>query len=131
MTYNPTTPIDLVFSKIDDLLMYGDFAQCPFSTEQAISKAYHIINNCGSVYNDYLRAWNRRINNRTWTDFQTHFREAYNELEATGALTVDQMDFGQANFVEQVDSRVNADIMHRANLLTHDGPITHEPYLTP
>jgi len=26
MTYDPTTPVDLVFGKIDDLLMYGDFA---------------------------------------------------------------------------------------------------------
>jgi len=122
MTYDITTPIDLVFAKIDDLLMYGDFAQCPFSTEQAISKAYHIINNCGSIYNDYLRAWNRRIHNRTWTTFQEHFREAYTELETTGALTSDQMGFGQANFIEQVASRVSADIMHRANLLTDPAP---------
>ncbi len=123
MTYDPTTPIDLVFAKIDDLLMYGEFAQCPFSTEQAITKAYHILNNCGTLYNEYLRAWNRRNTaHRTWPAFQEHFREAFNELEATGSLTMDQMGFGSANFIEQVATRVSNDIMNHANLNTSSAP---------
>ena len=122
MTYDPTTPIDLVFSKVDDLVMYGEFAQNPYTAEQAISKAYNIINNCGSLYNDYIKSWNRRMNNRTWINFQNHFRDAYNELEQTGALKVDQMGFGQANFVEEVASRVSADILQRANIF-HSAPI--------
>ena len=46
MTYDPTTPVDLVFGKIDDLLMYGDFKNCPSTATQAITKGYHILNNC-------------------------------------------------------------------------------------
>lgn len=30
MTYDPTTPIDLVFGKIDDLLMYIEFSRCAY-----------------------------------------------------------------------------------------------------
>jgi len=56
MAYDPPTPVDLVFGKIDDLLMYGEFANCSYTATQAITKGYHILNNCGSIYNDYIRS---------------------------------------------------------------------------
>jgi len=30
ITYDPTTPVDLEFDKIDDLFMFGEFAQCHY-----------------------------------------------------------------------------------------------------
>jgi len=93
ITYDPTTPVDLVFGKIDDLVMYGEFASCPYTATQAITKGYHILNNCCNIYNDYIRSWNRiqpdqKTWNQTWNRFKNHFRKAYNELEATNALNI-------------------------------------------
>ena len=94
MTYDPTTPVDLVVDKIDNLLMYGDFANCPFTATQAITKGYHILNNCGNIYNDYLPPWNRiHDNQKTWDHFKTHFLQVYNELEATNALNTGDLGY--------------------------------------
>ena len=69
--------------------MYGDFANCPFTATQAITKGHHILNNCGNIYDDYLRSWNRIPDTqKTWNRFKTHFRQAYTELEATNELNI-------------------------------------------
>ena len=129
MTYDPTTPIDLVFSKIDDLLMYGEFANCPFTATQAITKGYHILNNCGNVYNDYLRSWNRiQANQKTWNHFKTHFRQAYNELEATNALNIGDLGYGTANVMKEVVDRISEELLLRANHASDSVPVTNHMY---
>ena len=128
MTYDPTTPVDLIFGKIDDLLMYGDFANCPFTATQAITKGYHILNNCGNIYNDYLRSWNRiQENQKTWDRFKMHFRQAYNELEATNSLSIGDLGFGAANLMDEVVDRLSAELLHRANLTSANVPIQSAP----
>ena len=89
MTYDPTTPIDIVFQKIEDLMMYGDFAQCPFTAEQSILRAYNIDNSTG-LYKDYIKTWSRCSRaDKTWTNFKEHFRDAHLELQETGELTLE------------------------------------------
>jgi len=103
MTYDPTTPVDLVFGKIDDLLMYGDFASCLFTATQAITKGHHILNNCENVYNDYLPLWNRiPETQKTWNRFKTHFCQAYTELEATTGQRNNQDGLRDVNFQSQI-----------------------------
>ena len=81
MTYDPTTPIDIVFQKVEDLMMYGDFAQCPFTADQAIQKAYNIINSTG-LYEDYIKTWTRRPRaDKTWANCKDHFCTAHLELQ--------------------------------------------------
>ena len=124
LTYDPTTPVDLIFGKIDDLLMYGDFANCPFTATQAITKGYHILNNCGNIYNDYLRSWNRIPDNqKTWDRFKTHFRQAYNELEATNALNIGDLGFGAANIMNEVVDRMSTELLLRANHTSDHVPV--------
>ena len=124
MTYDPTTPVDLVFSKIDDLLMYGEFANCPFTATQAITKGYHILNNCGNIYNDYLRSWNRITDNqKTWDRFKTHFRQAYNELEATNALNISDLGYGTANVMKEVVDRISEELFLRTNHTSDSFPV--------
>ena len=51
--YDPVTPVDNVFNKIEDLLQYGDMANCPYSHPQAISKAYNILNKTKKFRNSF------------------------------------------------------------------------------
>ena len=123
MTYDPTTPVDLVFGKIDDLLMYGEFANCPYTATQAITKGHHILNNCGTVYNDYICSWNRiQENQKTWNRFKMHFR-----LEATNALSIGDLGFGSANFMNEVVDRLSTELLHRANLTSDNVPVQSNP----
>jgi len=128
MTYDLTTPVDLVFGKIDDLLMYGECANCPFTATQTITKGYHILNICGTFYNDYLRSWNRlQPDQKTRNRFKNHFRKAYNELEATNALSIGDLGFGSANLMDEVVDRISTELLHRANLTSDNVPIQSTP----
>ena len=59
MHYDPVTPVNNVFNKIEDLLEYGDMATCPFTQPQAMSKAYNILNKTGK-FRESIKEWNRR-----------------------------------------------------------------------
>jgi hypothetical protein len=116
MHYDPVTPVDNIFNKIEDLLEYGDLARCPFSQPQAIAKAYNLINRTGK-FRESIKAWNRLPNvQKTWINFKTHFREAHLELTETGELTMEQAGYGQANLVEDIVSRISAEFNHAANM---------------
>jgi hypothetical protein len=116
MHYDPVTPVDNIFNKIEDLLEYGDLAHCPFSQPQAIAKAYNLINRTGK-FRESIKAWNRLPNvQKTWINFKTHFREAHLELTETGELTMEQAGYGQANLVEDIVSRISAEFNHAANM---------------
>jgi hypothetical protein len=131
MTYDPTTPIDVVFQKVEDLMMYGDFAQCPFTAEQSIQRAYNIINSTG-LYKDYIKTWSRRPRvDRTWENFKEHFRIAYLELKETGELTLTEAGYGTgtANLVNEIISRMHSELDHRANII-HDPHVAPDPPAT-
>ena len=128
MAYDPPTPVDLVFGKIDDLVMYGEFANCPYTATLAITKGYHILNNCGNIHNDYIRSWNRiQPNQKTWNRFKNHFRQAYNKLEATNALSIGALRFVLANFWDEVVDRISTELLHRANLTSDNVPVQSVP----
>ena len=73
MTYdNPTTLIDIAFQKIKDLIMYRDFAQYYFTSDQVIKKAYNILNYTG-LYKDYIKTWTCCTRaDRTWANLKDH-----------------------------------------------------------
>jgi hypothetical protein len=120
MTYDTTPPIDIVFQKVEDLMMYCDFAQCPFTAEQSIQRAYNIINiiNSTGLYKDYIKTWSRRPRaDRTWENFKDHFRTAHLELQETGELTLNEAGYGTANLVNEIVSRIHSEFEHRANII--------------
>ena len=47
MHYDPVTPVENFFNKIEEPLDYEDMANCPYSHPQAISKSYNILNKTG------------------------------------------------------------------------------------
>ena len=128
MHYDPVTPVDNIFNRIENLLEYGDLAHCPFSQPQAISKAYNLINRTGK-FRESIKAWNRLPTiQKTWINFKAHFREAHLELTETGELTIEQAGYGQANLVEDIVTRLTAEFNHQANMIeqTDTAPVIEE-----
>ena len=75
----------------------------------------HILNNCGDIYKDYLRSWNRiHDHQKTWDRFKTHFRQAYNGLEDTNALNIGGLGFGAANVTLTLTLKYNS-LIHSSN----------------
>ena len=107
--YDPVTPIDIVYNKVEDLIEYGELARNPFSQLQTITKAYNIINKTGT-FKDGIKAWNRITdpNQKTWITFKIHFRTAHDELAETGDLTLRQAGYHQANLVDEIVERLQS-----------------------
>ena len=122
MHYDPVTPVDNIFNKIEDLLEFGDLANCPYSQPQAIAKGYNIINRTGK-FREAIKAWNRLPQvQKTWINFKGHFRTAHLELTETGELTIEQAGYGQANLVEDIVNRLSAEFSHQANMTDNEPP---------
>jgi hypothetical protein len=108
--YDPITPIDIVYNKVEDLIEYGELAHNPYSQLQTITKAYNSINATGT-FKDGIKTWNRIIDplQKTWINFKIHFRTTHAELSETGDLTLRQAGYHQANFVDEIVTRLQAE----------------------
>ena len=83
MHYDPVTPVEKKFKKIENLLKYGIMTNFPYSHPQAIFKAYNILNKTGT-FRGYIKSWNRLPPIQImWIAFKTHFLEARLELTET------------------------------------------------
>ena len=121
MSYEPTHPIEEIFSKLEDLKMYGTYANLPYTSAQIIAKAYNIINRTGTIFKHYITTWNRKpAENKTWANFKQHFRTAHEELEETGDLTLQDTGFHQANLVTELTEKITNELLHRANIVSHE-----------
>lgn len=102
MTYNPLDPIETVYNEIEDLAELAEAAQTPFSQDQIVSMGYDILNKNGK-FKTSIGTWIARpIADKTWVHFKTHFSDAYEILEETGELTLDDSQFThQANMIHE------------------------------
>jgi hypothetical protein len=104
--YDPITPIDVVFNAIEDLIEYGEMARCTYTMAQTVNIAYSILNRT-TKFRDSIKHWNRLpALHKTWISFKLHFREAHDELQETGELTMEDAGYHQANFIEALANRV-------------------------
>ena len=127
MHYYPVTPVEFVFKNIEDLLMYGDMANYPYSRPKAISKAYNVLNNTGK-FQESIKSCNRPpLIQKTWIALKTHFREAHLELTETGYLTLKEAGYGQANLVEDIACRLSVESQHQANIVNSTPPKDPSP----
>jgi hypothetical protein len=112
--YDPVTPIDLVYNKVEDLVKYGELARNPYSQLQTITKAYNIINTTGA-FKDGIKTWNRIMNplEKTWITSKIHFRTAHEELAETDDLTLCQAGYHQANIADEIVNRLQAEQITR------------------
>ena len=124
MNYDPCTPVDNVFNKVEDMMEYGELAQLDYTERQAVAKAYNILLKTGK-FGESIRAWNRLPQDpitRNWINFKDHFRRSHLELTETGELTLQEVGYGQANLVEDIVSRLSAQFQHQANLAAEEAP---------
>jgi hypothetical protein len=104
MTYNTKYPIDIVFNAVKDFVDYAELGQQPLTARQTIAKAYVILNKTRRFKTD-ITNWNRKPElDKTWTNFETHFRRAHQEFRETSDITLKESDLQQtdANLVQQV-----------------------------
>jgi hypothetical protein len=100
--YDPSTPVDVVFNQVEDLVEYGEMANCTFTMNQTVNIAYAILN-CTTKFKESIKTWNRLpALQRTWIAFKIHFRTAHNELQETGELTMEDAGYHQANLIEAI-----------------------------
>ena len=104
MTYNPTHPIDNIFTAIDDLVDFAELAHNNITQRQCVTRAYLILNRSGRFV-EAIKAWNRRLPaQQNWINFKTYFCQAHNEFRETTNLTLEQAAMEQRNalLVQQI-----------------------------
>ena len=127
MTYDPVNPIEQVFNRIEDLVDYGELAHNAYTQNQAIAKAYNILNKTG-IFKEYIKTWKRRpAVEHTWITFKEHFSQAHDELQETEDLTLQNAGYGNANLVDEIVSRVTTDIQHHLNIIQGPPPQEETP----
>lgn len=109
MVFDPVNPIDGIFTAIDDLVHYVITANSPFTQPQIINMAYLILNKTG-LFQRWILDWNaRQPQQKTWTNFKLHFREAQQQLRETSTLQQQQSQF-QANAVQEIISELKNEL---------------------
>lgn len=133
MVYDTTTPIDIVFNSIKDLMEYGEMADNTYTPNQSIQKAYNILNRCG-IFREAIKEWNRLANSdETWNNFKNHFRTAHEELWETDALTMADTNYN-ANMVDDIVSWVTNNISNQLQENIDDtqtSPYHYSPSIPP
>ena len=90
MTFDPTEPVDAVFTEIEDFADIAESIDDPISTVQKCKLAYIVLQTT-KRFKSGLRDWDRKSSaDKTWDNFQSHFRNVQKQLRRTGDLTVDQ-----------------------------------------
>jgi hypothetical protein len=75
--YNPSEPIESLFTHFEDAREYADAAYRPFTDKQILEYALLAILKTGQ-FKEAIREW-RRLPEQTWNIFKTHFAYAHKE----------------------------------------------------
>ena len=138
-TYDPTTPVDVLFTEIEDLVDLSGKANVPMTAEQAITIAYVILWRT-TVLKDALKEWNALgAADKTWLRFKTHFRDAIKEYKQLRGPTVQNSIFQQhsANLIRDLRNELKTVIVeeiqrHTAHLAITMPPSSYDnPYVLP
>eukprot|EP00957_Ditylum_brightwellii_P129292 9862548-Ditylum_brightwellii.AAC.1 len=88
MYFDPVEPVDTIFTEIVDLTDIADLAKDPITKCQKFLIGYIILQRT-LKFSSSLGRWNDKPDvQKTWVNFQTHFRKAQTDLHQTGSLTV-------------------------------------------
>ena len=102
--YTPASPIDTIFSAVEDLADYAKLNGETMTQKQTIAKAYIILNE-GGLLKEEINTWNRlQAAHKTWIAFKIHFRRSHNEYHKTTNTTLEEASIEQRdeNLVERV-----------------------------
>jgi hypothetical protein len=82
--YNPAEPFEMMVQQIEEAQDFAAAGNQAYTAQQIVSNAYSLIHNTG-MFIDACCEWRRHPDNeKTWTNFKTHFAQAHTEL---GELT--------------------------------------------
>ena len=88
INYTPASPIDTIFTAVEDLADYAELNGATMTQQQTIAKAYIMLNKCG-ISKEEIKTWNRlQEAHKTWIAFKIHFRRAHNEYRETTNMTL-------------------------------------------
>ena len=84
--WNPEMPLENLIDQIEDCQEFAESAGQPYTAAQILNSAYNLVFKTG-LYFDDCRKWNAKpVADKTWTNFQTHFQQAQNQLREMQAL---------------------------------------------
>ena len=110
MTFNPTEPVDEIFTEIDNYAEVVNIVNDPISSTQKCKLAYIVLLNT-NFFCSGLKEWDKKDRqNQTWDEFKTHFRQVQKQLRQTGDLTIEEtisneelMSIVSENIFEQIN----------------------------
>jgi hypothetical protein len=113
--YDPSQPIETLFSQIEDTMDFADAGGSPYTATQIVTNAYSIVFTTG-LFPEACREWRRSpAADQTWAIFKTSFAEAHQDLRlATG--TTQTSGYHSAN--QAMDTFVTDTADAFANLAT-------------
>ena len=82
-----------------------------------IRLGYAILNRA-RIFKKYLLTWNnKRIEDQTWTNFQSHFRKAYRDLKKVNAFQIQQSTLNHASILEDLKSHQEQSMIQMTDTL--------------
>lgn len=100
--YNPELPMGPFFKTTDKLLTLAEAAQIPYKPEQHIQIVKDILKGTG-CFGRAIEKWNiKPLEEKTWTNFKAHFKEARRTMKTAGTLRNNQSTLHSANAIKQI-----------------------------
>ena len=122
MTYDPTLPIDNLFTAINNLVDFAELACNNITQRQCFTWAYIILNK-SERFVEAIKTWNRRAPaQQNWIAFKAYFRQTHTELCETTNLTLEQANLEQqdALLVQQIMEGVQAALPQQSETANTD-----------
>ena len=105
--------------KNEDWIKYGDLTYFLYYQPIVFAKTYNLINRTGK-FHESIKSWNCLPSLKiTWNNFKVHFCKAHLKITKAGELNLEEAGYGQANLVEKIVSRINAELNHQYNMCEH------------
>ena len=115
--YDPNQPVSVVFNEIINL---QDLFELTGSTlnESTMVRLGYVILNRARIFKEYLLSWNnKRIEQQTWMNFQTHFCKAYRDLKKVNAFQIKDSTLNHAAIIDDLKSHQEETMMQMADTL--------------
>ena len=101
-SYDTALPVSNVFNEILHLQDLHELTGSTLAEDTMIRLGYIILNRT-QVFKESLIAWNnKQPNDKTWNNFQSHFRKAYRDLKKVRALNIQNSTIAHATIIDQI-----------------------------
>ena len=118
-SYDPIFPVSVVF---DEIMHLQDLHELTGSTlsEASMMRLAYIILNKTQLFRDSLISWNNKAENqKTWSNFQAHFRKAYRDLKKVRALEIQHSSIANASMLHEIKEHNEQTMQKMTTALTN------------